>query len=194
MATYPHHSYMTVEEYLELDRNSPDVRYEYIDGQVRMMSGGTADHATIAGNIFSILRTALRSTPCRVYNSDMRVKVAQTKYVYPDVSVSCDERDRGEIDILQSPTFVAEVLSPSTEGFDRGEKSWYYREHPTIQEYMIASAQYPVVEVFRKGKNGLWLLSTLRLNDNVQLINLGVNFSVSEVYENIVFPERRLNL
>jgi Uma2 family endonuclease len=185
---------MTVEEYLELDRNSPDVRYEYIDGQVRMMSGGTADHATIAGNIFSILRTALRSTPCRVYNSDMRVKVTQTKYVFPDVSVSCDERDRGEIDILQSPTFVAEVLSPSTEAFDRGEKSWYYREHPTIQEYMIVSAQYPVVEVVRKGKNGLWLLSTLRLNDNVQLTNLGVNFSVSEVYENIVFPERRLNL
>jgi Uma2 family endonuclease len=183
---------MTVEEYLELDRNSPDVRYEYIDGQVRMMSGGTADHATIAGNIFSILRASLRRTPCRVYNSDMRVKVDQTKYVFPDVSVSCDERDRGEIDILQSPTFVAEVLSPSTEGYDRGEKSWYYREHPTIQEYILVSAQHPVVEVFRKGKNGLWLLSTLRLNDEVQLASLSVNFSVKEVYEDIVFPERSI--
>jgi Uma2 family endonuclease len=189
MATHPHHSYMTVEEYLELDRNSPDVRYEYIDGQVRMMSGGTADHATIAGNIFSILRAALRRTSCRVYNSDMRVRVSETKYVYPDVTVSCDEKDRGQIDILESPTFVVEVLSPGTEGYDRGEKSWYYRAHPTIQEYMIVSAHHPVVEVFRKGKDGLWLLSTLRLNDEVQLASLEVNFPVKEVYEYIVFTE-----
>ena len=191
MATYPYHSYMTVEEYLELDRNSPDVRYEYIDGQVRMMSGGTADHATIAGNIFSALRASLRSTSCRVYNSDMRVKVSKMKYVYPDVTVSCDERDRGEIDILQSPTLVVEVLSPGTEGYDRGEKSWCYREHPTIQEYMLVSAQHPVVEVFRRGKNGLWLLATLRLDDEIQLASLGVKFSVQEVYEDIVFPVER---
>jgi Uma2 family endonuclease len=192
MVTDPHQSYMTMEEYLELDRNSPDVRYEYIDGQVRMMSGGTADHATIAGNIFSILRTALRSTPCRVYNSDMRVKVTKTRCVYPDVTVSYDEKERGQIDILQSPTFVAEVLSPSTEGYDRGEKSWYYREHPTIQEYMIVSAQYPVVEVFRKSKGSLWFVSTLHFNDEVQLTSLEVNFPVKDVYENIVFPEGRI--
>jgi Uma2 family endonuclease len=124
-----------------------------------------------------------------VYNSDIRVRVAETKYVYPDVTVSCDEKERGQIDILESPIFVAEVLSPSTEGYDRGEKSWYYRAHPTIQEYMIVSAHRPVVEVFRRGKNGLWLLATLHLNDEVQLASLEVNFPVKDIYEYIVFPE-----
>jgi len=182
---------MTVEEYLELDKNSPDVRYEYIDGQVIMLAGGTANHSVISGNIYTVLRKLLRGGPCQVYNSDLRIDLDETRYVYPDVSVSCDPRDRGEITVMHSPIVVVEVLSPSTESIDRGDKSLSYREHPTIQEYMLVSTKRPTIEVFRRGKNGLWLLATLRLADEVQLFSLDVRFPVKDAYEDVIFPEGR---
>ena len=193
MAIYPHYSYMTVEEYLELDRNSPDVRYEYIDGQVTMLAGGTANHSVISGNVHRILHNLLRGSPCQVYNSDLRIDLSEERYVYPDVSVSCDPRDRGEVTVMHYPILVVEVLSSSTESLDRGDKALSYREHPTIQEYLLVSTKRPLIEIFRRGKGDLWLLSTLHLNDEVHLASLGVNFPVKEVYEDIVFPEGRFN-
>lgn len=112
---------MSVEEYLQLDRSSLETRYEYIDGYVTMLAGETLDHATIGANIISILRCSLRGTSCRVFTSDVRVRISRTRFVYPDASVSCDERDRGQSDIVQSPRLVVEVLSPSTEGYIVGE-------------------------------------------------------------------------
>ena len=178
---------MTVEAYLELDRTSPDIRYEYIDGQVAMMSGGTSDHATIGFNLARIIHDILRGSACRMHNSDMRVRLSPSQYVYPDVSVSCDSQDRGRVDVIQSPCFVAEVLSPGTEGYDRGLKSLCYRACPTIQEYMLVSSERAVIEVFKRQKGDLWLLATLRLNDEVQLTCLNRGFLVQEVYEDILF-------
>lgn len=179
---------MSVEDYLQLDRSSIEIRYEYIDGYVTMLAGGTLDHATIGANIISILRRLLRGSPCRVFTSDARVRLSRTRYVYPDASVSCDEQDRGQSDIVQSPRLVVEVLSPSTEGYDRGRKFGYYRECSTIQEYLLIDAQRPMVEVYRREKHDLWILRAFRLDDEVELVNLSLNFPVSAVYEDVVFP------
>jgi Uma2 family endonuclease len=189
----PHNPSMSVEEYLQLDRSSLETRYEYIDGYVTMLAGGTLDHATIGANIISILRRSLRGSSCRVFTSDARVRISRTRFVYPDASVSCDEQDRGQSDNVQSPRLVVEVLSPSTEGYDRGRKFGFYRECPTIQEYLLIDAQRPMLEVYRRERHDLWLLRAYRLDEEVELTNLGVRFPVSAVYEDVIFPPQDEN-
>jgi Uma2 family endonuclease len=188
MTALPRRSTMSVEEYLQLDRSSTDTRYEYIDGHIIMMAGGTLDHATISANIISVLRNLLRGSPCRVFTTDARVRLSETRYVYPDVSVSCDTQDRGRVDIVQSPRLVVEVLSPSTEAIDRGRKLAYYRQCPTVQEYMLVNYQYPSVELYRREKNTLWTYHVFEVDDEIDLASLGVRFPVTAVYEDVVFP------
>ncbi len=183
-----HDPTMSVEEYLQLDRSSIENRYEYIDGYVTMLAGGTLDHATICANIISILRRSLRGSPCRVFTSDARVRLSRTRFVYPDASVSCNEHDRGQVDSLHSPRLVVEVLSPSTEGYDRGRKFGFYRECPSIQEFILIDAQRPLLEVYRREKHDFWVLRAYRMDEVVELTNLGVHFTVSEVYEDVIFP------
>src|ERR1700682_4366320 len=113
MSALPNRSMMSVDDYLRLEYESGDLRYEYIDGLVTMLAGGTLDHATIMLNVASILRTRLRSQTCRVFSSDARVRLSESRYVYPDITISCDTRDRGKVDTIQSPRVVIEVLSPS---------------------------------------------------------------------------------
>ncbi len=188
MTALPRRSTMSVEEYLQLDRSSIDTRYEYIDGHVIMMAGGTLDHATISANIIGALRNLLRGSPCRVFTTDARVRLSETRYVYPDVSVSCDTQDRGRVDIVQFPRLAVEVLSPSTEATDRGRKLAYYRQCPTVQEYMLVNYQYPSVELYRREKNTLWTYHVFEVDDEIELASLGVRFPVTAVYEDVVFP------
>ncbi len=184
----PHHPLMTVEDYFELDRTSTETRYEYIDGYVRMPAGGTANHATIGVNVTSTLRRLLRGSPCRVYNSDLRVRISETRYVYPDASVSCDERDRGQSDMVRSPRLIVEVLSPGTEAYDRGRKFAYYRERPTIQEYVLIDTQRQAVEVFRREKNSFWTFHAFGPGDEVELVSVHVRVSVDDIYEDVIVP------
>src|SRR5438105_323413 len=134
-----HQQTMTVEEYFQLEENDPDTRYEYIDGHVYAMAGGTANHDTIKSNIQRILWNLLRGSECRVYSSDMKVYISETRYFHPDVIVTCDPRDRGTIQAIQSPRLVVEVLSPTTELTDRTWKLKNYRTHPTIEEHVLAA-------------------------------------------------------
>jgi len=188
MTALPNRLTMSVEEYLALDRNSPVTRYEYIDGHVTMMAGGTLDHATISLNIASTLRGLLRGSSCRVFSSDARVRLSATRYVIPDVTVSCDGRDRGRVDVIQYPHLVVEVLSPSTEDYNRGRKFTYYRECPTIQEYVMVNTEYQAVEVCRRARNDLWSFHVFRSGEDVELASLGVHFPVTVVYEDVTFP------
>jgi Uma2 family endonuclease len=112
-----------VEEYFLLEKNNPDTCYEYLDGYIYAMSGGTFNHDTIKSNLQRILWGLLRGGKCRVYSSDMRVYISRERYFQPDVTVTCDPRDRGTGDLLQSPRLVIEVLSPSTELKDRTWKT-----------------------------------------------------------------------
>ena len=188
MTALPNRLTMSVEEYLALDRNSTETRYEYIDGHVTMMAGGTLDHATISLNMASTLRGLLRGSSCRVFSSDARVRLSATRYVLPDVTVSCDGRDRGRVDVIQYPHLVVEVLSPTTEDYNRGRKFTYYRECPTIQEYVMVNTEYQAVEICRRARNDLWSFHVFRSGEDVELPSLGVRFPITAVYEDVTFP------
>jgi len=176
---------MSVEEYFELEENNPDTRYEYFDGYVYMMSGGSANHATISGNIYAILRNFLRGSPCLAYNSDMKVRVSEKRYFHPDVTVSCDPRDRGTAYFIQSPRLIVEVLSPSTEARDRGRKLQYYLACPSIEEYLLVDARSMRIEIYRKEQTK-WIYDAFEADDEVELTSLGIRFPVAYAYEDVV--------
>ena len=177
---------MTVEEYLALERSSEE-RDEYIDGRVHFMAGGTANHAEPSLAVASIPRTRLRGGKCRAFPSDLRVRVSPTCYVYPGVAVSCDERDRGQVDEIQAPRVIVEVLSPGTEGYDRGDKSAHYRDCPTIEEYVLVNARRTEVEVYRRS-GAFWELRSCGASDEIELRSLGIRFPVADVYDGIDLP------
>jgi len=179
---------MSVEEYFELEENNPDTRYEYLDGYVYMMSGGSANHATISGNIYAILKSFLRGGPCRVYNSDMKVRVSEKRYFHPDVTVTCDPRDRGTADLIQSPRLVIEVLSPSTEAHDRGRKLQCYLACPSIEEYLLVDTRSVRIEIYRKEQKK-WVYDAFGADDEVELTTLGVRFPVIDAYEDVIFEK-----
>lgn len=182
-----HYPLMSVEEYLELDRNSLDTRYEYIDGQVHMLAGGSPNHAKIGLNVGRILGNLLEGIPCSVYSPDVRVCLSEGHYVYPDVTVSCNEEDQEQNEMIYHPCLVVEVLSPSTEARDRGRKLAYYRGCPSIREYMLVDVLQPFVELFRRGRGNLWTYHTFGQNDDVELTSINVRFAVANIYEKVKF-------
>jgi len=179
--TIEHPQTMTVEEYFQLEENDPDTRYEYIDGHVYAMAGGTANHDTIKSNIQRILWHLLRGSKCRVYSSDMKVFVSETRYFHPDVIVSCDPSDRGTVKAIQAPRLVVEVLSPSTERTDRTWKLKNYRAHPTIEEYVLADSQSLKIEIYYKEQNK-WIYDAFENDAEVVLYSLGVHFPLMDAY------------
>jgi Uma2 family endonuclease len=183
-----HPQTMTVEEYFQLEENNPDTRYEYIDGHVYAMAGGTADHDTIKSNIQRVLWNLLRGSRCRVYSSDIKVFVSETRYFHPDVIVSCDPHDRGTVQAIQSPRLVVEVLSPSTEMTDRTWKLKNYRAHPTIEEYVLADSKSRKIEIYHK-ENNRWIYDAFENNAEITLDSLGIHFSLMDAYTDIEFED-----
>jgi Uma2 family endonuclease len=194
MVAQPHRTLMSVEDYLTLDRDSVDARYEYIDGYAYMMSGGTLNHSAISINDTSLLRSLLRNRSCRVYNSDARVLLSAMRYVYPDATVSCDERDRGTGDIIHFPRLIIEVLSPGTEAYDRGQKFIYYRSCPTIMEYVLVDTQNQAIDVYRRASANLWTLHLFGPGDQVEFASINISFPIADLYEGIVLPEDTENI
>src|SRR5579872_5841090 len=183
-----HQQTMTVEEYFHLEENDPDTRYEYVDGHVYAMAGGTANHDTIKSNIQRILWNLLRGRNCRVYSSDMKVYISATRYFHPDVTVTCDPRDRGTIQAIQSPRLVVEVLSPSTELTDRTWKLKNYRAHPTIEEYMLIDSRSVKIEIYHK-ENNKWIYDAFENNEEIPLNSLGIHFPLVDAYTDVEFEE-----
>jgi Uma2 family endonuclease len=184
-----HPERMSFEEYAALVEQDPEHAYEYLDGRVYMMTGGSPDHAIIGSNLTGLLQAFLRGRRCIVYTSDVYLQLSERYRVCPDVTVSCDPRDRGAQEVIRYPSVVAEVLSPTTEARDRGQKSLHYRSCPSIQEYVLISSEFPLVEVFRREKQGFWSLYTLGLGDTIELTSLGLRFSVADLYQNASFLE-----
>lgn len=183
-----HRQTMSVEEYFQLEENNHEIRYEYIDGHVYAMAGGTADHDTVKSNIQSLLWNFLRHSNCRVYSSDMKVYISETRYFHPDVIVTCDPRDRGRIQAIQSPRLVVEVLSPSTELTDRTLKLKNYRAHPTIEEYVLADSQSVKIEIYRK-KGELWIYDAFENDDEIILHSLECRLSLVDIYAGVEFED-----
>lgn len=192
MALNPLPMRMTEEEYLAFDRAS-EFKHEYHDGEVVAMSGGTVNHSTLAGNMFYLLKEALgKGWPCRVYNGDMRVQVDRKKYVYPDVTVSCDVSDhRGDSDILRSPHLIVEVLSHWTESDDRGKKFQWYTHHPCVEEYVLVNTRKQLVELYRRerGADGeSWRYLTFSAGDEMELASLDIHIAIDELYTSLKIP------
>ena len=179
---------ISVEEYFELEKSHPEICYEYIDSSVYMMAGGSFNQDTIKSNIHRILWNLLRGSKCRVYSSDMKVYISETRYFHPDVIVTCDPRDRGTIQAIQSPRLVVEVLSPTTELTDRTWKLKNYRAHPTIEEYVLADSQSFKIEIYHK-ENNKWIYEAFEDSDEITLNSLGVHFLLADVYTDVEFPE-----
>ena len=178
---------ITREDFLILNQNSQSTRYEYLDGELRMLAGGSANHSTIIANLTGILYGLLRGGPCKIYSSDMQLQLSESRYVYPDLTITCDPRDKVPADNkTHYPKVVIEVLSPSTEATDRGKKLLYYQAHPTIQDYLLVDSQSVLIEVFHREK-GRWTFSIYGIEDQFQLESLNARLAVNDVYENTSF-------
>jgi Uma2 family endonuclease len=177
---------MTYAEYLTAEAAS-EIRHEFLNGDVWAMAGGTPEHAALAAALISQLAIALRGKPCRVFTSDLRVRIIATGLsTYPDVSVVCGslETPPGDPDAIANPIVVAEVLSDATEAYDRGAKAAHYRRLLSLQEYVLVSQSEPLVEVYRRVEAGRWELIEGRPGDLVELRSLGINLDVASLYAN----------
>ncbi len=177
--------YWTVEEYLAFEQES-DVKYEYIDGEIFAMSGGTDNHSSIAVNCVVELGVQLRGKKCRVFNSDMKVKISDIKYVYPDFTVVCGKTEFSDEKrmMLTNPTLVAEV-SGSSMNYDKGLKADYYRSLPSVQAYIVIAQDNIAVQLYTRQDNG-WLLSEYTdLESIIPLDAIGCELPLSEVYRDI---------
>ena len=192
----------TEDDYFALEERSPE-RWEFLPdgpppphgprlGRIRAMSGGTFDHSAIASNLITTLTNALRGAgirTCRVFNSDFKIHTAEGRNTYPDVGVVCGKPDlyRRRQDILTNPVFVAEVLSPSTESHDRGDKWASYQTIPTLQHYLLVTTTRTRVEVHIRTETN-WQLDVYEdIAAQIPLPALGITISVAEVYDQVDF-------
>jgi Uma2 family endonuclease len=181
---------VTPEMYLEAER-SAEVRHEYYSGQVYAMSGGSGNHAILIAHLAASLVGALRKKPCSVTVSDMRLRVAPDGlYTYPDAMVFCGEAKYADArkDTLLNPTVIIEVISRSTEAYDRGFKFVQYRSLESLMEYVLVSQTEPRIEVFSRQPNGRWLLEEfVGLDAKCRLDSLHCVLELSELYEKVTF-------
>ncbi len=178
---------LTPQEYLQRERSSSD-KHEYIDGLAVMMAGARENHVLIVGNIVQTLGIQMRYRPCKVFSSDMKVRMTQTTYAYPDVAALCGDTvfEDEERDILLNPQVIIEVLSSSTENYDRGLKFRRYQNLPSIQEYILVSQETPRVERFLRQPDGQWLLLRLEsLSDVLDIPMIGCTLSLADVYDKV---------
>jgi Uma2 family endonuclease len=184
------HERVTVDEWRALERASHDVKHEYIDGYLYAMAGGTGAHMAVASNIVIVLRPMFGDGPCIAYPLDMATRLSASRYTYPDVVVTCSERDQPSPDLTEvtEPRVVFEVLSPSTERRDRGRKWDYYRQCASLQEYVLVGTEYQRVEVYRRTDQGWSLFSIYGPDDTVELTSIDVGFSVASIYQRSGVP------
>ncbi|MBC6476167.1 MAG: Uma2 family endonuclease [Hormoscilla sp. GM102CHS1] len=181
------YTYISPEEYLESEKISP-IKHEYRQGEVYAMSGVSKAHDKIAGNLFGLLLNQIRSTGCSVYTPDMKVRVeAADVFYYPDMKVTCDARDDRNPDehFIRYPRLIVEVLSPTTQGFDRGEKFANYRLIETLQEYVLISQERMTVECFRLNAEGRWVPYTYRPGEEVHLASVDFRCPIADIYEKV---------
>jgi Uma2 family endonuclease len=180
--------YYTPEEYLALEETA-DYRSEYFQGEVFAMSGGSANHNRIAGNVYMTLRESLEGKPCEAFITDMRLLVKKNGlYTYPDVMVICGQLEfvKGRTDTVTNPVLIVEVLSESTQAYDRGAKFELYRALDTLQDYVLIDQARVYVEYFHKLADGRWVLTELsQLEAVLALESVDVDLPLSQVYRRV---------
>ena len=186
MVASPQKSYLTPEEYLQLESKS-DIKHEYFDGEILAMAGATDTHVTIALNMAILLRNHLRGSGCRVYISDMKVQIEnKNRFFYPDVMVTCETEDKEYSTYKKFPRLIIEVLSDSTEAFDRGDKFADYQSIPSLEEYVLINTKKARIECFRRADGGMWLLQFYQLEQtDFALTSVGFKGKIEEVYQEV---------
>jgi Uma2 family endonuclease len=185
-------SWVTEEAYLAFERASP-VKHEYIHGRMYAMTGAKEPHNLIAGNTIAALHGQLRRKPCRVYPSDMRVKVIATGLnTYPDIVVVCGQPQFTDTvrDTVTNPIVIVEILSPSTERYDRGTKFQHYRSIDTLRDYILIAQDKQRVEHFTRQESGLWMLQdAVGLESSITIHSIECSIALEDIYEKVELAE-----
>ncbi len=187
MSTLPK-TYLTPEQYLEIERKA-EFKSEYYQGEMFAMSGAREGHNLIVWNLAAELHRQLRAKPCRAYINDMRVRVNATGlYTYPDVAAVCGEPQflDDTRDTLLNPSLIVEVLSPSTEAYDRGRKFEHYRSVESVSEYLMLASERVSAELYTRQPDGRWLLTAAaHMEDSLDLQSVGAHLSLADLYEKV---------
>lgn len=182
----------TVEEYLALERSS-DEKHEFIDGEVYAMSGASLKHNRIVGSTYASLFNQLVNKPCEPLPSDMLVKINQRNYTYPDISVVCGKAQLepdAPLDTLLNPTLIVEVLSPSTEKYDRGKKFDLYRTLPSLQEYLLIAQDEYRIERYLRQSDGNWVFTAgVGIDASIELPSISAALKLVDVYRQVTFED-----
>lgn len=187
---------LTPMEYLAIER-SASTKSEFYDGEMFAMAGGTALHSLIGTNVAGEFRNKLRGKHCVPYNADLRIQVQATGlFTYPDLSVICGPLQFADADdTVTNPSVLVEVLSPSTEAYDRGQKFLQYRQIPSLREYLLVSQHEPLLELFVRQDNNLWSLrEAAGLDARLEIPSLEITASLAEIYANVDFLPQPLRV
>jgi Uma2 family endonuclease len=192
MSTVPHKKYYTAEEYLGLEKASP-YKSEYYRGEIFAMAGASFSHNVIVANLVASLHSQLKGTPCRPLASDQRVRVSKSdRYTYPDVTVLCGEPlfDKLDDQSIINPRVIIEVLSDTTEKYDRGTKLNFYRELESLAEYILVSQNAPHLEQYVRQANNSWLLTCSEgLDASLLIKSMQCRLLLAEIYDGVTFDE-----
>ena len=171
-------------------------KHEYIEGQVYAMSGGSVNHGRIAIRFTSMFDSHLQGSSCIIGNSDIKVKVVKTEnYTYPDVSVTCDDRDKLTTQYITYPSLIVEVLSPSTEAYDRGGKFRLYANNPVLRDYLLVSSTSVEIDLYHKKDNGEWIILNYKEGDMIELKSINLTFAIAQIYQGLTLtPENPKNI
>jgi len=186
MTVSKHYASFTPEEYLEIERISL-IKHEYVQGQIVAMAGASKAHVIITGNLSARLVNHLRGSGCLAYAAEMKVRLPELNlFYYADLAVTCDERDRRSDEaFILYPKLIIEVLSDSTEAFDRGDKFIDYQSNPLLEEYVLIHQKQLLVERFQRRADNLWVPEVFRAGDRVEFASIGFVCDLADLYENV---------
>lgn len=176
---------MSAQDFLAWDA-AQTVRHEFVRGEVFAMSGAGEAHVTVAGNLYVCLRQHLTGTPCRTFITDMKLRVeAANAFFYPDVMVTCSDVDASDAMVKREPVLVAEVLSPATAAYDRGDKFAAYRKLPSLLEYLLVDTESRRCDLYRKGDDGLWVLHPVDAGQSLELASVRLEVSPAQLWAEV---------
>jgi Uma2 family endonuclease len=185
MSAVPQIKYLTPEEYLAIERQA-EYKSEYVEGVMYAMAGGSPQHNSVSVNILTLINLHLWESPCKVFNSEMKVRVPSSrKYHYPDVTIVCEKPEYAddEKDVLLNPLLIVEVLSKSTQGYDKGKKFLYYQEIDSFREYLLVAQDHPLVQHYVRQPDGSWIYKKIDgLEQSAELMTINCRLKLKDIY------------
>lgn len=177
---------LSPEEYLAWEERQLE-KHEYFEGDIYAMGGGGKNHSVISVRLSTLFCNHLDGGNCETGNSDLKIQIVNTQnYTYPDVSVTCDPRDRESTQFITYPSLVVEVLSPSTEAYDRGGRFRLYARNPLLQDYLLVSSTSIEIDLYRKNDDGDWLIFNYQAGDQVELQSIGLTFAAKKAQNSCI--------